>query len=77
MGSGTTSAQAAARATAKALRESLHVGSPKSTRRQTAGQLDKVAIADVMQIYLKEHAPKTARPDNIAYLSGAILDYLG
>ena len=36
-----------------------------------------VAVADVLQIYLKEHAPKTARPDNIAYLSGAILDFWG
>ena len=41
------------------------------------GQLDKVAIADVIQVYLKERAPKTARPDNIAYLSGAILDFWG
>ena len=41
------------------------------------GQLDKVAVADVIQVYLKEHAPKTARPDNIAYLSGAILDFWG
>jgi integrase len=41
------------------------------------GQLDKVAIADVIQVYLKEHAPKTVRHDNILFLSGAVLDFWG
>jgi hypothetical protein len=41
------------------------------------GQLDKVDVADVIHIYLSERAPKTARPDNLAYLAGGILDFWG
>ena len=42
---------------------------------KTGGDLKRTSIADVVNVYLKEHAPKTARPKNVAYLAQAILDW--
>lgn len=44
---------------------------------KTGGDLERTSIADVINIYLKEHAPKTSDPKKIAYLAQGILEWWG
>ena len=44
---------------------------------KTSGKLAKSNIADVINIYIKERAPKTARPDFLIYTAGSALDWWG
>ncbi len=39
--------------------------------------LSRLAIADVMTVYLREHAPTVARPDFLAFAAAPILDWWG
>lgn len=44
---------------------------------KTAGQLDQVAIADAVNLYLKEHAPKTRSLDFIRHTAAPIIEMVG
>ena len=44
---------------------------------KTGGQLDKTAIADVILLYLKEHAPKTKSLDFIRHTAKPIAEWWG
>ena len=49
----------------------------KYTPRARGGRLDEILIADVMMIYLREHAPTVARPDFLATSSAPIISWWG
>ena len=44
---------------------------------KTGGQLDKTAVADVILLYLKEHAPKTKSLDFIRHTAKPIGEWWG
>ena len=43
----------------------------------TGGQLDRTLIADVINVYVREHAPTVKRPDDILNCAGPLLDWWG
>ena len=49
----------------------------KYTAPRTGGQLDKTLIADVMTLYLTEHAPKTRSQDFIKHTANPTIDWWG
>ena len=44
---------------------------------KTGGQLDKTAVADCVNLYLKEHAPKTKSLDFIKHTAAPIIEWWG
>ena len=51
--------------------------SAKYSAPKTGGQLDRTAIADVLNLYLKEHAPKTRSIDFIRHTAKPIAQWWG
>jgi integrase len=44
---------------------------------KTGGDLKRTSVSDVVNVYLRERAPKTAAPKKVAYLAGGILEWWG
>ena len=71
-------AQDALRATLTGLSERSPPTSHRSTEHpKTGGQLDKTTVADVVLLYVKEHAPKTKSLDFIRHTAKPIGDWWG
>lgn len=49
----------------------------KYTPRSTGGRLAGILIADVMTLYLREHAPSVAAPDFLAHTATPIIEWWG
>jgi integrase len=58
-------------------REFARIIAEKYEPPKTGGDLKCTPVAAVVTVYLKDQAPKTSRPKNVAYLAQGILDWWG